>query len=94
MQPGEKVRYFRKKKGITQVELAKAAGLKQGNISDIERGRQAASREFVKKISGVLDLSANDIVDILGFVTEKGFRCRASDSPGDACQDDALPGQP
>lgn len=42
---GERVKSRRKKKGWKQHELAKAAGLSQTTISDIERGRNEGSTE-------------------------------------------------
>lgn len=37
---GSAVRYWRKKKGLTQAKLAEALGLSRASIANIERGRQ------------------------------------------------------
>jgi phage repressor protein C with HTH and peptisase S24 domain len=43
----ERVRNRRKELGLSQLELAKKAGLSQTTISDIERGRNDGSRELM-----------------------------------------------
>jgi SOS-response transcriptional repressor LexA len=43
----ERVRNRRKELGLSQIELAKKAGLSQTTISDIERGRNDGSRDIV-----------------------------------------------
>ncbi|WP_274570650.1 helix-turn-helix transcriptional regulator [Neisseria leonii] len=52
----------RKRKGLTQKELAELVGCTQTNISHIELGRQVPSRELGKKLAEVLEM---DVLDIL-----------------------------
>jgi len=71
MQPGKRIKELRNKKGLKQKELAKIIGLTQGYISDIERGRQSPSPEFVGKISGPLEISKDDQSLLLDATTAK-----------------------
>lgn len=41
---GTRLQHARKLRGMTQVELAKAAGVKQASISDLERGESKSFR--------------------------------------------------
>ena len=41
---GLRLRYARKHRGLTQVELAQKAGVKQASISDLERGESKSFR--------------------------------------------------
>lgn len=45
---------LRKKKGLSQAELAKRIGTKQSNVARIEAGQQNFSIETLEKIAGVL----------------------------------------
>lgn len=55
MELKDRLKYARKKAGLTQVELAERAGLKQASISEIERGLTRSSGHLVKlaQICGV-----------------------------------------
>jgi transcriptional regulator with XRE-family HTH domain len=53
---GKQIRALRKAKGWTQGELAKAAGLSQTTMSDLERGRNQGSREL-DVIAAALDVT-------------------------------------
>jgi transcriptional regulator with XRE-family HTH domain len=53
---GERLKARRKAKGMTQKELAKAVGVVQSAISEIERGgSQSASAENLLRIAAILD---------------------------------------
>ena len=56
MELKDRLKYARKKAGLTQVELAERAGLKQASISEIERGLTRSSGHLVKlaQICGVI----------------------------------------
>ena len=54
----ERVRHFRKLRGITQAELAQAADLTPGAIGDIESGR-SKSTPAIDLIARALDVSTN-----------------------------------
>ena len=51
------LRRLRKGKGMTQFELAEAAGLGRGFISQIERGRFSVTLETVGALSAALRIS-------------------------------------
>ncbi|MEK4670709.1 helix-turn-helix domain-containing protein [Niallia sp. FSL R7-0271] len=53
---GERVRYFRKMKGLTQEELAKKADIHYTYIGGIERGERNISLETIEKLSKALDV--------------------------------------
>lgn len=57
MKYGERLRVAREHKGLTQEELAKISGVKQGTISKIERGDQNSSG-FDAELSYYLDVEA------------------------------------
>lgn len=60
---GERIVELRQKKGLTQSELALAAGLDQGNLSRIERGlRLAVSPDVVVALAEALDCSTDAIL--------------------------------
>jgi transcriptional regulator with XRE-family HTH domain len=50
------VRQFRRQKGMTQSELATAAGLGRCFVSQIERGRFSATLETVAALSAALGI--------------------------------------
>jgi putative transcriptional regulator len=56
------LRTARRLKDITQVELAKLAGVDQTTISDIERGKSKnPSLETARKIADALGVTVDDI---------------------------------
>jgi transcriptional regulator with XRE-family HTH domain len=60
---GEKVKVKREEKGLTQVELAKVAGLTQATISRIESGEVTQlMSENLKKLARALDLTVDFLV--------------------------------
>ena len=54
---GEALRYYRKKQGITQDELAKIANLSRKVIIDLEKGKSTVQFNVLEKILKVTDLS-------------------------------------
>lgn len=58
---GERVREARIRKGLSQVELAAAAGLKQQDISAIERRKQAKS-QHAPAIARVLEIPLEELL--------------------------------
>lgn len=59
---GDRVREARKKRGMTQKQLAAASGLSQTTISDIERGRNASSADIVA-LARAVGVSAEWLAD-------------------------------
>lgn len=58
-----KIKNFRKEKELTQVELAKQAGIAQSFLSNIENGRQSPSLKNLQKIAKALDISLNELLE-------------------------------
>ena len=54
------LRFWMKKRGITQAELAEKAGLAQNYISQIHTGSRSGSIEAIKSIADALGLSLSD----------------------------------
>lgn len=53
---GSVLRGLRKFRGLSQVQVAEAAGITQGYYSDIERGRAVPTVDVLDRISKALDL--------------------------------------
>lgn len=56
------VKEMRKKRGLTQKQLAELLGVKQQNISDWERGERSPSVKNLKKLSEILNCQIDDLV--------------------------------
>jgi transcriptional regulator with XRE-family HTH domain len=52
---GERLKYFRTQRGLSQTQLGQAAKLSQSTIAQIESGRKDPSVETLRKIARVLD---------------------------------------
>lgn len=52
------VRFYRKKSGVSQQELAEKCGIATNYLSEIERGQKFPSIEIIEKLSGSLDVPA------------------------------------
>ena len=61
IQIGNKLLQFRKKSGLTQAEVAEAAGLSDRTYADIERGTVNMKIETVLRICGALKITPNEI---------------------------------
>ena len=57
-----RIRTFRKYRGMTMIELAKAAGISQPHLSDIENGKKTGSVEVLKRIAVALKVDLDDLV--------------------------------
>ena len=61
---GEKLRRFRRGKGMTQVQLARAAGLHDTTITYIETGQHKNPHpSTLAKLADVLDVTPLDLLD-------------------------------
>ncbi len=58
---GERIRYFRTKRGMSQEELSFEAELHRTYISDIERGVRNVSIVNIKKIASALNTSVSEL---------------------------------
>jgi mRNA interferase RelE/StbE len=56
------LKVFREYRGLTQKELAKAAGLGAVYLSQIETGKRRGSTETLRKLARALDLDLDDLV--------------------------------
>jgi len=56
------IRAIRKHRGLTQIEVAESAGLRQGYIADIEAGKKKGSAASLKAIAAALDVPLEVIV--------------------------------
>jgi DNA-binding XRE family transcriptional regulator len=53
---------IRKRKGLTQMELAELVGVNRFHISKIERGKRTPSVKLLIKIADVLNVSLDDLL--------------------------------
>lgn len=56
------IKAIRKKRGLTQKQLADRLGVKQQNVSDWERGERSPSVKNLKKLADVLNCRIDDLV--------------------------------
>jgi len=56
-----RIREFRKKKGLRQTDLARLVGIFQSELSEIERGVRKPSVYLAKKIAKALGVSLDDL---------------------------------
>ena len=54
--------FWRKKRGLTQTDLAKAAGIAQGFLSEIESGLKTGDVTVLQRIAIALEISLLDLV--------------------------------
>ncbi|MBO8157690.1 MAG: helix-turn-helix transcriptional regulator [Bacillaceae bacterium] len=58
---GRRIRAFRKLKGYTQMELAKALGYSVSVLGEVERGARKPDEVMVQKICDVLGVSYEEL---------------------------------
>lgn len=63
---GERIKYVRKEKGVTQQELADALDLKQNTIATYEMDRTRPSERTLKAICSKFDVSYSWLADGIG----------------------------
>jgi DNA-binding XRE family transcriptional regulator len=54
--------FWRKKRGLTQADLAKATGVAQGFLSEIETGQKPGTPATLKKIAEALHIKIDDLI--------------------------------
>jgi ribosome-binding protein aMBF1 (putative translation factor) len=70
--------FWRKKRGMTQAELAKAAGIAQGFLSEIESGLKTGDVTVLQRIAVALGISLLDLVpDLPQSKRRPGFKLNA-----------------
>lgn len=60
---GLNVVYFRKKKRLTQLQLAELADIDRSHISAIELGNVGVSMDLIFRLSEVLEITPKDLFD-------------------------------
>ena len=60
---GERLKAFRKKKGLSQEDLGFKSSLHRTYISEVERGRRNISIVNIAKIAKALDLNIKEFFD-------------------------------
>src|ERR1700686_4798247 len=63
--------FWRKKRGLTQMELAKAADIAQGFLSEIESGLKTGNVTVLQRIAIALEISLLELVPDLPSGTRK-----------------------
>ena len=67
---GEKIKYLRKQKGVTQTELAQLTGIHQVSIAKYEKDKMIPQPEQLRKIVDVLNVSPMILFDDGSFKLE------------------------
>lgn len=60
---GLNVVYYRKRKKLTQLQLAELADVDRSHISAVELGNVGVSMDVIFKLAQVLDISPKDLFD-------------------------------
>ncbi len=63
---GEKIKNFRKRAGLSQMELETAIGAANGSVSRIESGQVNPTKETILQLAKVLKLNEKELSDLLG----------------------------
>jgi len=61
---GKRIQSFRKKKGLTQLQLAEMANLSLKHLGEIERGRGNPTLESLHNLSVSLGVSLKELFDV------------------------------
>lgn len=72
---GERIRYFRKKNGLSQEELAYQAALHNTYIGQLERGEKNATIESLYKVTTALGITLEDFF----HTTQTGSKVNSAD---------------
>jgi len=62
VESNSRIRHLRKAKGVSQNELAAAAGIAQSVVSRLETGEAKMWRGYARRISAVLGCSPDDLL--------------------------------
>ncbi|MBQ6059438.1 MAG: helix-turn-helix transcriptional regulator [Clostridia bacterium] len=66
---GELIKALRKERGLTQIELAKAAHISRSYLGDIERDRYDPSLKTLRQISAALQVTPGSLLE--GEITRR-----------------------
>lgn len=67
-----KIKEYRRKKGISQSELAKMVNISTGAIGHYEIGAREPNLETITKIAIVLDVNPTDLIDFKKIIDKLG----------------------
>ncbi|MBZ9633144.1 helix-turn-helix domain-containing protein [Clostridium sp. FP1] len=62
MDIGSKIKEYRNKEGLTQVELANKANISRSYLGDVEKNRYNASVETLQKIAAALGIPVSELL--------------------------------
>ena len=60
-----RIRAIRVKKKLSQVEVARSAGISQPYLCDLENNRRGAKPETYKRIADVLEVPVNELCEVV-----------------------------
>ncbi len=60
-QLGMRIRYLRKKKGLSQEDLALDSGINKNYLSDLERGMRNPTVNILEKLAVALEVSLSEL---------------------------------
>ena len=60
---GEKIKYLRREKNLTQEKLAELAKIDPKSVVDIEAGKRNATIKTLTKLASALKISISDILE-------------------------------
>lgn len=63
---GQRLRYLRRQRNLTQEQLAEAAAISVDMISNIERGINAPSFETIEKLARTLSIPVKALFEVVG----------------------------
>ena len=75
-----KLRWWRERRGLSQLDLAGRADISQRHLSFMELGRAAPSRDMVMRLAGALDVPLrqhNTLLLTRGGIGGRGLRRRS-----------------
>lgn len=62
---GERIRFFRERAGLSQIELAERTGIRPNSISNWEQGLSYPQYEGVRKLCKALRCSADELLGLV-----------------------------
>ena len=74
-----RLKEFRKIKGLTQIELAKLCGVSQAIIQRLETGQNNITLEYAEKLSKFLDCKISDLLPTVSVIIEKEERAQTDE---------------
>lgn len=69
---GQRIQIARKRKGITQQQLADSLGLATGTVQQYELGKRTPKNDTIKAIAAILDMTPFDLIGPEWFDLQAG----------------------